>query len=71
LFEINRDRIAGRKGLLESFIQEFVEMRGCPLSAQRTLWFHALLLSLWILPKGVRKYIARCDWLAGRSCLLR
>jgi hypothetical protein len=30
-------------------------MRGCPLSAQRTLWFHALLLSLWILPKGVRK----------------
>jgi hypothetical protein len=46
-------------------------MRGCPLSAQRTLWFHALLLSLWILPKGVRKYIARCDWLAGRSYLLR
>ena len=44
MFEINRDGIAGPKGLLESFIQEFVEMRGCPLSIKELC--HTLLLRL-------------------------
>jgi hypothetical protein len=32
--EINRDWIAGRKGLLESFIEQLVEMLGSRLSVQ-------------------------------------
>jgi hypothetical protein len=33
-FEINRDWIAGRKGLLESFVEQLVEMLGSRLSVQ-------------------------------------
>jgi hypothetical protein len=32
--EINRDWIAGRKGLLESFVEQLVEMLGSRLSVQ-------------------------------------